>query len=75
MIVMVGSGGQGLERIVNYEKSLSTLVDRLKQEGIDQESMGIIVNEVCQHIVEETGAKKILESTPELLIQHEHNQN
>ena len=75
MIVVQGSGNRGLELILNYEKSLSTLVDQLKKEGINQESMGVIVNEVCQHIVEEVGAKKIIEGTPELLIQYEHNKN
>ena len=75
MIIVQGAGNRGLELILNYDKALTTLVNRLKKEGIDQENMGIIVNEVCQHIVEEIGAKKIVEGTPELLIQHEHHQN
>ena len=76
MIIIQGAGKhRGMELILNYEKALTSLVSRLKKEGIDEESMGIIVNEVCQYFIEEMGPKKIMDSSPELLIQHEYAQN
>ena len=76
MVVLQGGGKhEGIEHILNYEKSHKTLVSRLKKEGIEEEGMSVIVGEVCTYFIEEMGKKTIMESSPELLIRYDYNQN
>ena len=76
MIIIQGAGKhKGMELILEYEKAQSALVSELKKLEIDDENMGVVVNEVCQHFIEEMGAKKIMNSSPELLILQDYAQN
>lgn len=77
MVIIQGAGKhKGMELILNHERAITSLVNQLKkQEGIDEDNMGVIVNEVCQHFMEKMGAKKIIDSSPELLILPDHSKN
>ncbi len=75
VILQGGEKHEGIELILNYQKSQKTLINKLKKEGIGEESIITVVSEVCNHFMEEMGEKTIIASSPELLIRHEYNQN
>ncbi|MBL4575805.1 MAG: hypothetical protein JKY51_06875 [Opitutaceae bacterium] len=75
VILQGGEKQEGIELILSYQKAQKTLVNKLKKEGIEEGSMIAVVSEVCDHFIEEMGEKTIMESSPELLIRYDYNQN
>ncbi len=75
VIFQGGEKHEGIELILNYQKAQKALINKLKKEGIEEGSMITVVSEVCNHFIEEMGEKTIKASSPELLIQHDYNQN
>ncbi len=70
-----GSGCRNLELVINFEKSLTALIEQLKKAGVDPSDTEGIINEVCTYFMTEIGIRKILDGTPELLIQHNESRN
>ena len=66
---------KGLEQILEFEQALEALVIQLQNRGMEKEGMSRTIEEVCEILLEEIGAKRILESSPELLIVKEHCKN
>lgn len=67
-------GSEGVELILNHERSSKALIDELKKH-VSEPDLKYVFDEVCQHYVETLGAEKIKGLSPELLIFHEHNHN
>jgi len=75
MILMQGSSIQILQQLLDYDAALNALVRQLVLEGIDSEDIHTVIDEVCDHLFQEIGLRKILNGNPELLIQHEQSKN
>ncbi len=75
VILQEGEKQQGIELILNYEKAQKILINKLKKEGVEQGNINTVVTEICNHFIAEMGRKTIIESSPELLIRYDYNQN
>lgn len=75
IVVRAGKGSDSLDIIANYERSMMALIGELKKEGVHPDRIGLVINSVCHDLVEELGKGKIVNGTPELLIQMGYNSN
>lgn len=67
-------GSEGVQLILNHERSSKALIEELKKH-VSEPDLKYVFDEVCHYYVTELGASKIKQLSPELLILNKHHQN
>jgi len=64
-----------LNQILEYEKTKRELFDELVQFDFNEDELVTVLSSICGGILSEMGTKKVMASTPELLIIKEYSKN
>ncbi len=67
-------GTAGIELLMNHQRSSRALITEL-QKHVAEPDIKYVINEVCEYYVDQLGADKIKELSPELLIFPDYKSN